>query len=70
VVPFVVLLHVNGARVIPKVAAEVDVVTLGEVLVFDSVDVVDVVCFGNIEQLILIINSARLYGRGIGHGRV
>ncbi len=46
--PLVVLLYVDGARLIPKVAAEVGIVTLAEEVVFESVDVVDVVCLGDI----------------------
>ena len=47
-VPSVVLLYVGGASVIPKVAAEVGLVTLAVVLEADAVDVVDVLCPGDV----------------------
>ncbi len=47
-VPLVVLLYVDGVSVIPKVAVEVDVATLVVVLEADAVNVVDVLCPGDV----------------------
>ena len=52
-VPLVVLLYANGASVIPKVAADVGVVTLTEELVFDSDNVVNVVHLGDIDLAVV-----------------
>ena len=44
----VVLLYVDGASVIPKVAAEVGLVMLAVVLEADAVNLVDVLCPGDV----------------------
>ena len=49
----VVLFYVNGASVIPKVATEVDVVTLTVVLVADAVNVVDVLGPGDVDHAVV-----------------
>ena len=49
----VVLLYVDGASVIPKVAAEVGLVTLAVVLEADAVNVVNVLCPGDVNLAVI-----------------
>ena len=47
------LLYVDGASVIPKVAAEVGLVTLAVVLEADAVNLVDVLCPGDVNLAVI-----------------